>query len=655
MPRDSGTRQTGELAYLPQCKYFWIYRQISDMLRHLPEKNRKEEVNLCGLKHFWLSVLTIAMAMSVSNALAEAPLITVQKYFGNDYSRVRYRELTLQNGAYQASGTYLFDSTGKPIQETYLPEGAGTILTDHQPKYWGDNPVKSEIEAAVASGHLTERQCDLLRLNQLFSVESYVDRGIYSRADADALLANASKDLKPNQVTFFETDGTISEIMARRKRADMRFARVRPNVVTPEIRKSEKQLEDLLYQKSEVERAIPFGQKKEIPRELEAKINRVQNQLKRWRARTYYDTKTSTSWLVSGQTPNGLARLPLEVPEKGFHLDRTRFKAAWEIGRSRNLKDSDMWYALKAAVDQAGQEAKLLGISEDESWIVAHSPDKLHQRLHKSYGLEFISDHPDGPGHQVWGTKLSEFRKTVENRIKKFNPAIQEFPDPAARFEEFKKHADLNIPIRDEPVLFRNFDGYLKSGQVAPTTWIEFFSGKDGASSPLLHRFEDHGSNLDMDLFHRMQEYFGKHTPDWTNLHDPPWLDHESYLKSRFQERHALVIDDARKYTHEFVRWKSVMQQAVSYAREHHISEIAIPWHDLHPDLAGIPHQTEELYLAAPKWNDWGLFKLQSQHAFDLNIYWFKVDDVEKYMGSKAVEKRSLLERFWDQPEFMVQ
>jgi len=361
------------------------------------------------------------------------------------------------------------------------------------------------------------------------------------------------------------------------------------------------------------------------------------------------------------ELPENLPKIPLELSKSaqkvGFRLDRKKYKAIWEIGRARTVSDRDLWFGLKAAADQAAHEADLLGLKSDEVWMTAHAPNEYVKRLHeRDYGLHELEKHPDGPGHLVMGAKLSEFRAAIEKKIKKFNPEIEEFSHPEDHYSSFQKRSDFNIPIQNEKVYFRNFKAYVEAGKAAPTTWIEFFSGKDGAKSPLLKKFEQtQGGSVDFELYQRMFEYYSKHTPNWENLKYPAWVNHDSFLKSRFQQERALVIDDARTLTNQTIQWDSVLKQAVTYAKENNIQKIAIPWHDLNPQLSRIPHQTENIYFAEGPWQDFGFFKLQAKHLFDLSIHWFNVEDVERILGSKKLEIPSMRDRFWSEPLYSVE
>jgi len=157
-----------------------------------------------------------------------SPLIGVWRYFGRDYSQVKFRELRLQNGGFKASGTYTFSSTGKPIATTYLPEGAEFGSDENFTSYWGENPVKSEIEAAPP--HPSDPNCGLLILNQLFAVNGFVERKLIPPEYAHEMLLDSAK-LRPDTVSFYETLGTESETLIKRRLGEVpKYARLRPNL-----------------------------------------------------------------------------------------------------------------------------------------------------------------------------------------------------------------------------------------------------------------------------------------------------------------------------------------------------------------------------------------------------------------------------------------
>jgi hypothetical protein len=472
----------------------------------------------------------------IANSFADLPsYVGMWKYSGSSFSFVQFLQLRPSAEGFSRTASVKVSPLG-----TYDYSPYTSLLTQHPepfiPSYAQySNPVTEEMGEAYDFFDDAEF-CNFLLHNQEFPLAEMLGRNIIPAQMRPELLENSLK-LRPDQVTFLEAVRSMED-------QDIIFAygeipsHARRIVPTPKTAMS---LPDWLefygtFYDNEVYTPEEQAEQKE-------KIKQLRLAEEKEAARTFYDVKSASAWLISGQTPTrAKALLPLEEFGTGIRLakpiDRRTYPLIWEIGRAAQIHDGDLNQVLQAAFLQIQTEVALLAANKKvdlrKAYVFAHSLDAQHTRLYQSaFGMQIYSGYVQ-PGHgEVLVAKVTDFMKKIKmnNLLDQQEISIHRLQNNLQRL-----HSVTNSYFGGAVVL-RDFS--LGNELSPPVSRLERYAYDQGARNPDRwpkvapppYRFDG--------LFDRMADAYRerKSLPFGSNYE----FDH--YIRLRWHELEAMVID----------------------------------------------------------------------------------------------------------------
>ena len=458
------------------------------------------------------------------------------------------------------------DQEGRKLYNPYLPEKKlGSGHSDYT--FINDNPVRQEVLAHkenLISNDEKFKDCTLLLMNQTPALKTMISKGTLSRSYADQV-AQVILFLKPEQITTVETMRTESEIALKRKYGKIPDdAREAKNADSAWL---EEQAEDRKW--DQYVNAFNFGNSNQSTANS-IRRSRDDAYYERRRNRKYYDVKTSTAWLISGQTPSGSAHLALELKADGTVgtlIDRKKYPYIWEDGRLTSNFKGDHYYSLLALTEQAEHEAQLLNLPLDQCHFMMHvNVPKLQEHYQKDLNLQIVGPHHEGGTHVIMTAKLLDFKKTL---LEKLDPEVPGLPhEPRFHTDSLTEGLrQASLITYEDPtgrIFLRDFSKLPHSVDGSPPLSLnEVISAQKGAYD---HYYSNGLFSADSRydrLQFRMQEYYGRHS--WLPFQERK-PDHHYYLRSRLLDHESITIDLAN--TSDFVDndWNHALLSAFTFA-----------------------------------------------------------------------------------------
>lgn len=342
--------------------------------------------------------------------------VGVWKYFGNDFNQVKFLELIPNaDGSFKRYSSLLVDINQT---KTFSPYTSRMGSADGYHSFMRPNPVMDELKKNDEI--IKANQCNPLPyINRMFSVQRMLDRKVVSAKRGSELLLGAAK-LNPNQLTYFETIRTLPESAVIEKFGKIpSHARANPN--HRNIRKEE----------------LRLGNPDDPPTIIEVDLDR-EEQVRKILATldggssttshtprqpyikpTFYDVKTSSILLISGQSPGTQHTLPLIKSASGSSIEKAithkEFPFHFELGGFAGENKDDFNALFEAALFQVKSEVALLKGNLVDAYIFAHTPDLQHQKLYELlFGMKPYSGYKDKGAEHVMFASVTDLEKKLK-------------------------------------------------------------------------------------------------------------------------------------------------------------------------------------------------------------------------------------------------
>jgi hypothetical protein len=452
--------------------------------------------------------------------------VGVWKYSGADFRSVRYLSLYPQtNGDFLRGASVFVDEAGEYRDAPY---GSLEHFEAQIPSWYHySNPALEEFTRGGKS------DCNFLLLNQSFPLaQMKVRKAIDAELEPDLL--QHSLKLQPDQVTFFEAARTLED-----KEVIELFGNIpehsRLKEPEPKTEPSEADFHEYCAQFANDEPC-----EAEIKKTRE-KIDRLHAAEAAERARKFYDVKSASAWIVSGQSPSGLHALPLENFGEGYTLihpiDRRQYPLIWEVGRAAQIANGDSNLVLQAALLQIQAEVSLLHGNLNDAYIFAHSLDAAHTQLyHQTYQMTDHSKYTNGRADQtlvvsvvkmmerlgmqntVDGTRISLAKLQLNRQTLK--QVAYSFRAGQIQFRDFSHLNALgNLQARGHPIS-------------PPVSTDESRAFEKGARDPSQYRGFWDSPEYRMDfLYDRMQRYYLHDQNNYSTYYARSY-DHDNYVRA---------------------------------------------------------------------------------------------------------------------------
>ncbi len=627
------------------------------------------------MRWFWALLTFFSLTLSAS----ASPKIGIWKYFGRDYNTVSFRQLHYMFYEFSGTAAVKFNREGSFLRTPFVPNRSlGDGWTDYT--FMDDNPVRQEILAQRDRLRKNEElnECTLLVINQQFSLSMMINLGNFSQVYGDQVM-KVILYLLPEQITTVETMRTWSETMLKRQYGGVpEFARLNPDEDEGWLNDQNNRRNWHIYYN-----AFMRDGPTEVTEEslLERRKEKIQEAYFNRRARrNYYDVKTSSAWLISGQTPSGQHPIALELKEdgtRGTTIDRKKYPYIWEDGRLASNVKGDHYYSLLALTEQAEHEAALLGLPLDQCYFMMHvNIKKLQEHYAEDLGLFYVGPHHDGGDHVIMGAKLLDFKNTLIHKTNAIEEMINlQKPEKSITLKPTLANAVI-YEFPDLGVYIRDFSKLPHDESVSPPlSFLEVIASEKGArdmggrmgQSDQMSRYDQLGF--------RMMQYYGQDS--WAPFQERK-PDHKYFMRSRFYDLEAIVVDRISNIFTIDLPWEAPLVAAFEFAAakiktsggHYHPQHFVIPIRGYISDplkalmnqLGGkieniywdpvIQHGIRNSFLALPP----------ATGGDSMNMVVLPYDEVEKYVHAlpgtfreqmkNYLKSRSLADQYWDYPLF---